>query len=70
MSYKYILTFQSFTLLDHKRYMIYSSCYIALAESKIQTQATPSVWDSNPQPRAYCTNALTTELSDQAMRCA
>ena len=30
MSYKYILTFQSFTLLDYKKHMTYSSCYIAL----------------------------------------
>ena len=28
--YKYILTFQSFKLLVHKKYMTYSSCYIAL----------------------------------------
>ena len=30
MSYKYILTFQSSKLLVHKKYMTYSSCYIAL----------------------------------------
>ena len=27
-------------------------------------------WDSNPRPRAYCANALTTELSGRMMRCA
>ena len=27
-------------------------------------------WDSDPQPRAYCTHPLTTELSGQTIRCA
>ena len=30
MSYKYILTFQSFKILVLKKYMTFSSCYIAL----------------------------------------